>query len=106
MRIKIKEIDDDKDYYKNLNFIGKQIFDFKLDFVKMRLSVLKEDLIIEESNNPKACVRLIMNGETVNDFTEIRGYSKKMSDKIKDCLCRETVYFEDRIYEIVNAALN
>ena len=52
------------------------LFDFKFEFIKMRLFVLKDELLAEESANPKACIRLSMDAELLNDLMEMRLFTK------------------------------
>ena len=106
MRIIIAEVVTDKDYYNKITPIWKKVFDFKLEFVRQRFSVLNDELLKEENANPNANIKLEMEGETVNDFVLVRGYSDNLKNKIQECLRFETAYFEDKITEIINSHLN
>ena len=104
MKIVIKEMLSDADYYDNLNFVGKQIFDFKFDFVYERLAVLRDEIDKEEQDNLNAKIRLVMEGDTVNDFIEVKGYSDQLIIKIRGCFSgQDAIYFESRIYQLTGA---
>ncbi len=106
MIIHIEEVDIDKNYYQKLNFVSKQVFDFKFYFVFQRLFVLDDEIRREEERNPAACIKLIMEGDTVNDFMKIRGYSKELSAKINACFIDEAIYFQNKLHDIASISLN
>ena len=107
MRILVQECIDNKEYYNTLDVVGKKIFDFKFNYVYERLEVLSNELLEEEKNNEMANIRIYMDEEHPNDMIAIKGYSEKLSQRIKGCfLSVDTKSFESMIYQLRDSFLN
>lgn len=106
MRILIKEILEDKDYYHNLPLTMKEVFNCKFDYVIDRLYILDEEMTIEENNNENALVLLSMEAE-IDGFVMIKGYSPKLLGRISGSFSSDDgSLLESKIYQIRNTKLN
>lgn len=107
MRIIIQEIQDHKEYYDTLNIVGKKVFDFKFDYVYQRLEILAQELLEEENNNEMANIRIFMEAQHPNDMIEFKGYTDKLSERIRGCFTSvDTKSFENMIYQLRDETLN
>ncbi|MCW3111472.1 MAG: hypothetical protein JWQ09_5978 [Segetibacter sp.] len=107
MRITIAESLQDSCYYENLSFTGKLLYDFKFDFVFEKLRIFYEVMIIEEDKNPAACIQLMMESGTFNDFILIKGYSQELTNKMLARFTKQDVmYFVSTVYVIAAGKAN
>lgn len=92
MNLFVKELANDTNYYENLDFVKREVYDFKHQFVLERLIPLMSEIHEYELNKSDSVTNITISMED-KIFIEINGYPQKLKEKIMACFPPEQMNY-------------